>query len=426
VNATDSIVSGNTNGDLSGTLATSNYSLIGGDPTTILDGSIGTVTDGFGNTYTGFIPNLTNNGGSVATIALIPGSPAIDAGDPNFNVNSLYYDARGYQRVANGRIDIGAYESGSYLNQAPTAVAGPNATAHAGTVVNLNGSSSFDDNTPTASLGYAWSFVARPAGSNAVLTNANTATPSFTPDKIGDYQVQLIVTDNGFPAVASAPAVVTFSSYNQAPTAVASVSTQLPLVGQAVTLSSAGTSDPEGDAISYSWTLTQAPAGSHATIASSTSATAAITPDVKGTYVVTLTPSDFLGAGTPATATFSTASLENTVHQKLLAAATLVAALPANQVTSRGNQKDFVNRLQHANKEMQHGRYLHAIIDIELALIRTDGVPLRGHVDSNGLLRDWILSPSAQVTVYGDLIAARNGLIGMFPDCDDHKEIDNY
>jgi hypothetical protein len=44
-------------------------------------------------------------------------SPAIDAGDPNFNPYSfnppLLYDQRGsgFPRVVNGRLDIGAFES---------------------------------------------------------------------------------------------------------------------------------------------------------------------------------------------------------------------------------------------------------------------------------------------------------------------------
>ena len=59
---------------------------------------------------------LQDNGGPTFTHALLVGSPAIDAGDPNFNPNTfnppLLYDQRGtgFPRVANGRIDIGAYE----------------------------------------------------------------------------------------------------------------------------------------------------------------------------------------------------------------------------------------------------------------------------------------------------------------------------
>jgi len=59
---------------------------------------------------------LQDNGGPTFTHELLSGSPAIDAGDPNFNPNSfnppMVYDQRGTgsNRVANGRIDIGAFE----------------------------------------------------------------------------------------------------------------------------------------------------------------------------------------------------------------------------------------------------------------------------------------------------------------------------
>ena len=55
-----------------------------------------------------------------------------------------------------------------------------------------------------------------------MLNNANgigKSTPTFTPNVTGDYVVKLIVTDEG--GLPSEPAYVTLSSYNQAPTAVA-------------------------------------------------------------------------------------------------------------------------------------------------------------------------------------------------------------
>ena len=52
---------------------------------------------------------LADNGGPTRTHALAPGSPAIDAGN---NYSADAYDQRGdgYERVANGRADIGAFE----------------------------------------------------------------------------------------------------------------------------------------------------------------------------------------------------------------------------------------------------------------------------------------------------------------------------
>jgi len=57
------------------------------------------------------LAGLADNGGSTLTHALLPGSPAIDAGDPLI-ANPPEFDQRGvgFPRVAGGRIDIGAFE----------------------------------------------------------------------------------------------------------------------------------------------------------------------------------------------------------------------------------------------------------------------------------------------------------------------------
>ena len=54
---------------------------------------------------------LQDNGGPTFTHALLPGSPAIDMGDPNFTPPP-FFDQRGsgFSRVVNGRIDIGSFE----------------------------------------------------------------------------------------------------------------------------------------------------------------------------------------------------------------------------------------------------------------------------------------------------------------------------
>ena len=58
---------------------------------------------------------LGNNGGPTLTIALLPGSPAIDAGDPGFDGTGLT-DQRGAPRVVYGRLDIGAVEAAAGLH----------------------------------------------------------------------------------------------------------------------------------------------------------------------------------------------------------------------------------------------------------------------------------------------------------------------
>jgi hypothetical protein len=65
---------------------------------------------------------LQDNGGPTFTHALLPGSPAINAGDPSFTPPPLY-DQRGpgFDRIVNGRVDIGSFEvQGSTPTPTPT------------------------------------------------------------------------------------------------------------------------------------------------------------------------------------------------------------------------------------------------------------------------------------------------------------------
>jgi CSLREA domain-containing protein len=71
---------------------------------------------------------LKDNGGPTETIALQAASPAIDAGDPTFDPNAftpaLTTDQRGFSRVSNGRIDIGAYEFSAPPSASPIILPG--------------------------------------------------------------------------------------------------------------------------------------------------------------------------------------------------------------------------------------------------------------------------------------------------------------
>jgi hypothetical protein len=64
---------------------------------------------------------LQNNGGPTSTHELLPGSPAINAGDPNF-VPPPYYDQRGpgFDRIRGNRIDVGSFEVQNPPRPTPT------------------------------------------------------------------------------------------------------------------------------------------------------------------------------------------------------------------------------------------------------------------------------------------------------------------
>lgn len=65
-----------------------------------------------------------------------------------------------------------------------------------GEIANLDGSASI--NSTSYPLHYSWSFTHKPqASKTVVLLNANTARPSFIPDAVGSYMIQLVVSAGG-------------------------------------------------------------------------------------------------------------------------------------------------------------------------------------------------------------------------------------
>jgi hypothetical protein len=105
----DTLIAANTSpagtDDVFGAFVSQGYNLIGANP----NGN----ASGFGSTdlvnVNPKLGPLQNNGGPTATVALLAGSRGIDEGNPNFK-SPPATDQRGFNRVVNGRIDIGAFE----------------------------------------------------------------------------------------------------------------------------------------------------------------------------------------------------------------------------------------------------------------------------------------------------------------------------
>lgn len=184
-------------------------------------------------------------------------------------------------------------------NRPPVANAGPDQVLIPGNIINvtLDGSGSYDpDSDP---ITYAWTFVSRPEGSAAALSDPSVANPAFTPDLIGVYVVQLIVND-GF--VNSEPDTVSITLGNNAPVANAGPD-QAVFLGTGVTLDGSGSSDPDGDALTYAWSFVSVPAGSAAALTGETTDSPTFAPDRKGAYVVQLIVSDGAVNSAPDTVT---------------------------------------------------------------------------------------------------------------------------
>lgn len=114
---------------------------------------------------------LQDNGGPTLTQALLPGSPAVNAGDPAFTPPP-FFDQRGpgFDRVVNGRIDIGSFEV-----QSPTGTPTPTPTTTPAATPSPTGTP-LPTATPTATPA-----PTATATATATSTPTPTSTPSATP-----------------------------------------------------------------------------------------------------------------------------------------------------------------------------------------------------------------------------------------------------
>lgn len=173
-------------------------------------------------------------------------------------------------------------------NIAPVANAGPDQSVTVGATVRLDGRLSTDANGDQ--LTYRWSLDVRPSGSTAQLADRESATPSYVADKAGRYTASLIVSDGKL--VSNVATVsITVAALNAVPVANPGGSKST-VVGTAVLLDGSASYDPDGDAMTYRWTIVSRPSSSAAAIASPTTAFAQFTPDVTGSYVLGLTVGD--------------------------------------------------------------------------------------------------------------------------------------
>lgn len=79
------------------------------------------------------------------------------------------------------------------LNNPPVADAGADQSVIVGQQVQLDGSASFDADGDT--LTYSWSLSSVPEGSQALLSNSTSTSPTITADTEGEYLLQLVVND---------------------------------------------------------------------------------------------------------------------------------------------------------------------------------------------------------------------------------------
>ncbi|MCB0318885.1 MAG: PKD domain-containing protein, partial [Bdellovibrionales bacterium] len=296
------------------------------------------------------------------------------------------------------------------INEPPTAVAGDDQSIHTGDEVSLNGSDSFDDQTASEDLIYTWSFTSQPSGSTATLSDSGSITPSFTADEPGTYVLELVVTDEG--GLSSVADEIIISSENMAPTADAGLDIIVNVDDIAV-LDGSGSFDPDGDTITYQWTLTSAPSGSTSSLINSTSQIASIVPDEEGQYVISLVVSDAYSSSVADTMTVTAIGAEYAEDQ-LMDVSDIISNLPDSDFDAKGHRNSLVNRISDVIALIQSGMLEDARNELESIIERVDGCTLRGSADPKGggqtFAADYITDCAEQEDAYDILIDALNAI----------------
>ncbi|NOZ88048.1 MAG: PKD domain-containing protein [Deltaproteobacteria bacterium] len=157
--------------------------------------------------------------------------------------------------------------------------------------IELNGSATDPEGDP---ITYHWSFSSLPQGSSlddSDIQDNNKSTARFTPDKKGTYLLLLTATDWD---AASASDTAQVESLNNPPVAdISGPDTASP--GDKVDLDGSGSSDPDNDTLTYSWSFKDLPLSSllgDRDIQGRFEAHASFTPDVEGSYTLELLVQD--------------------------------------------------------------------------------------------------------------------------------------
>lgn len=294
--------------------------------------------------------------------------------------------------------------------QPPVADAGLDQSFRPTSNITLDGSGSYDDTTPTEDLAYDWMFLEYPGITPPNFDEPTSIYPTFTADLPGTYLVQLVVTD--LSGKESSPDTVEISSDNLAPTAIIE-SVVVVRVNTLVTLDGSSSFDPEGDPITYLWSLDALPNNSMSIIDGVDNVVASFIPDQVGDYVVSLNVADPIGAGQPDTIVVIALDDSDWLLHLIARVAETLNGLVDDQVTTSGNLQSMLASVSNLAKAVVAGNVSTAINKAEALLIRTDGCPERTSPDLTGGEKDYVLDCVVQQSLYSDLVQIRAILLSM-------------
>lgn len=175
-------------------------------------------------------------------------------------------------------------------NNPPKAIANVNpAEVTVGQPVTLDGSNSSDPENQQ--LSFRWILTGAPTGSRATVAEPTAQKTSLTPDIPGEYKVQVEVGD-GKTKVKSVEVVFRASEGSNTPPVAKAGSDIQKEPGETVQLDGSGSTDPDGDKLTYLWKFVNKPDGSVAVLENPDTEKPSFKADKEGRYIIELEVAD--------------------------------------------------------------------------------------------------------------------------------------
>ncbi len=140
------------------------------------------------------------------------------------------------------------------------------------------------------SLSYAWTLLQQPG--NATLEPANERETTLTTALPGEHVIRLTVSSGQNSDTVEVIVDAVAPGANRPPTAAIKVEHNQATIGEPFLLDGSASSDPDNDPLSFTWVLADGPAGSNATLSSTSQQTIFLTADQEGDYTVSLQVDD--------------------------------------------------------------------------------------------------------------------------------------
>ena len=221
--------------------------------------------------------------------------------------------------VSNGTVNSGLYSTSVTIKVAPPQSnwlgleeignPGPDQTVAVGSTVQLDASGSTDlAGLPLTTYFWELWYLASNTSQwvyqgSTPFSNPNILNPTFVASAAGSYFAVLTVQDSfdagPYPTSESPGTVVKISTVNSQPIANAGQN-QIISAPQTVQLDGTGSTDVDGNALTYQWAMLSKPTGSTAALSSSTFPRPTFYADVVGTYVIQLIVNDGTISSLPA------------------------------------------------------------------------------------------------------------------------------